>query len=321
MFGKQNKFGQWSGRDDVPGGRPFLQMPGVSGARLTATPGTPVTTADVTGGTTLSLTAYTSDRLTLMSEWGEWRAFRLPQTPAGVPERTYSFLASSPWALVNATPYDIFAFVGADGFVDIERGPAWSSGTARAAALARLDGANVLGINPTRLYVGTIYASVTNTVDDSYGGTHQAGGKRFVWNAFNRVKRHLGVISTTTSYNYSSTAWRQLEGATGNRVEYVCGLATESIRALAKNLTSGSTGQNAACGVGIDSTSANSAIFWGNSLISTSAQIQMAEYVGNPGIGYHAINWLERTDGVGTTTWWCTAGGAFQSGFVAEVWM
>ncbi|MBI3272286.1 MAG: hypothetical protein HYZ53_25065 [Planctomycetes bacterium] len=45
-----------------------------------------------------------------------------------------------------------------------------------------------------------------------------------------------------------------------------------------------------------------------------------ARYVGNPGIGYHYLAWLEATTGTVNATWYGDNGSSlFQSGLVAEV--
>jgi len=50
VFSKRSDFGSLQQADSL-GSKSLLMMPGTSGARLSATPGTSVTTSDVAGGT------------------------------------------------------------------------------------------------------------------------------------------------------------------------------------------------------------------------------------------------------------------------------
>jgi len=247
--------------------------------------------ADAYGGTTISLTEHTGDRVMLMTEWGEWRPVRLPRTPTGVAERTYTFLANSPWALASATAYDVFAFLGSDGCVDIERGPAWASATARASALARLDGANVLGINPTRLYVGTIYAG-TNTIDDSVA-------KRHLWNMHNRVPR-IGTGSFSADRTTTSTTVVEINSEI--RCTFVLGLAEDAVLVIAAGAVSTSLVANVQTGIGIDGTTIS------QQQSATPAGANYRHPVGlsipvSPGIGLHYATLLGYVDG-STATWY-----------------
>lgn len=189
----------------------------------------------------------------------------------------------------------------------------------RQTALATQDGVYVKSGATSRLYVGTFMTTSTTTTEDSYGGAHQAGGKRFLFNAYNRVARSIAVIDTTNSWTYTTATWRQANAAAGNKVEYVVGLSIDLVRAnvLAPLTNGGSAGVSS--GVGIDSTTVNSAQQHGCTT-ATDANVAAASYRGYPGIGYHALNRLEISQATSTTTWIGDNNVTYiQSGMQAEV--
>lgn len=143
-----------------------------------------------------------------------------------------------------------------------------------------------------------IRASGTNVTEDSAGGTTtQVGGKRFVWNMFNRVPRALAVIDTTDSWTYATNTWRQMDGATGNKVEYVTGDAGVQISVFSIGSAGvRDTGSVAnMIGLGIDSTSSptgTTGTF--SSGGTTSLSTATAVWSGTPGLGYHYVSALEK---------------------------
>lgn len=198
---------------------------------------------------------------------------------------------------------------------------AWTNDTTRATALTTQDGVYVKTGATTRRYLGTFRTTSTTTTEDSYGGASQAGGKRFLWNLYNQVPRTLGVKDTTDSWTYATATWRQANNATGNKVEYVCGLNLTPVRAVAYGCAE-IGGSSAGCsGVGIDATNANSALIFVENAINTGAgrSVIPASYVGYPGLGYHYVAWLEYTRS-GTVQYDGDLGVAsIQTGLIAEV--
>ena len=266
---------------------------GVSEFRLTLTTGTPVTTADVTAAGTIYLTPYIGNRIRIY-DGTRWNLYQNAEISLGL-------------TLTSGKNYDVFVYDNA-GTLTLELSAAWTNDTTRADALTTQDGVNVKSGATTRLYLGTIRASGTNTTEDSYGGGSQSGGKRFVWNAYNRVDRHLGVKDTTDNWSYNTATWRQGNAASGNKVEYVAGLSQDVVHANAQTYTlptgAGNTGQ-ASIGVGVDATNANSALTLGGKGISAAAYGQpTCTYHGYPGVGYHYLAWVEIASGTGTSTIW-----------------
>jgi len=180
---------------------------------------------------------------------------------------------------------------------------AWTNDTARATALARQAGASLYALSgsPHELVVGTIRTTSTTTTADSGGGaSSQTGGKRFVWNMYSRVRRFARVIDTTNSWTTAS-GWRQANNAAGNKVEYVCGLAgAGSVDAGAALHVRASAGSAQQLGIGIDSTSAPSALY--AHAYGTDFTLY-ARYSGPMLLGYHYVAWLENAQNTSGTNY------------------
>jgi hypothetical protein len=183
----------------------------------------------------------------------------------------------------------------------------------RGTAVTLQDGRYCKSGDKTRLYLGTFYTTGTTQTEDSKS-------KRFLWNAYNRVTKHLSVIDTSNSWAYSTAAWRAANNSTANRVQLVRGLDEDAVRATAQGLTSQATATTSTeVGVGLDSTSANSAQLYGAVTLASGWGNPAAHYAGCPGVGFHYLQWLEETGGSGTTTWYGNRGGTNeQTGLVAE---
>jgi hypothetical protein len=149
--------------------------------------------------------------------------------------------------------------------------------------------------------------------------TTQVGGKRYLWNYYNRVSRPMGVIDTTNSWNYTLATWRAADGADGNRVELVIGVAecTATARVM---ISADSTGAaNVSTGVGVDSASVNSAQIHGNGVFGSTEVAVPCFYHGMLSVGYHYLQWIEISQATATTHWYGDAGVIqLQAGMNAE---
>lgn len=283
----------------------FLWSPG---GRLTTQSGEPVSTADRSGQATLYYTAYEHALYPLWTG-RKWTGAELPVARGSNSTRQ---LELSLGGVASGSVYDVFLRGR-----ELALGPAWSSATARgdAAAIARTLGRWTLAADPRNLYLGTIYGSGSGTIEDSVT-------KRYLWNAYNRVPRHLVVTDTTDSWTYSTQTWRQVRATASNKVELVLGLTGSLVRARAYGLCSSDQAAWFGSGVGVDSTSTNSAqtfaavIIYANDLHNS-----LGTYAGYPGIGYHYLAWLEIGYTGGTQTHWGDAGQPAQTGLTAEVEM
>ncbi len=270
---------------------------GVCQGRLTLTTAVPVTTADVTAATTLYFTPFRGNLIGLFD---------------GTVWKTYAFTEQSITlaSLTAALPYDVFIV---DSTLALEL-VAWTNTTTRATALVTQDGILCKSGALTRRYLGTICITATT------GQCEDSVAHRLVWNYYNRLLRPLKVFDSTDQWNYAIATWRAANGTTTNhRLDYMCGVS-EDIVACRVGANSGVSGAIAgSVGIGIDSTSVNSADIF-SEMVNTATGLQKAEYRGFPGIGYHTLTWLEYAR-AGTVSFQGDAGVADQqSGILAEVW-
>lgn len=300
--------------------QPQMAQPG---GRITLTTALPVTVADVTGATTIYYTPFIHNCIGVY-DGSSWKLY------------TFSELSLALGTLTSGANYDVFLYDNA-GTLTLKLGPAWTGNTTRGTGagtteLVLQDGVYVNavaiasgpGVKAGR-YLGTIRTTSTTATEDSYVGTSQSGGKRFVWNAYNRVRRRLGVIDTTDSWTYNTATWRQGNGAAGNKVEYVAGLSIDLVKASVQvpGGNNNVSGEKIAVGVGVDVTNANSATMFGDQSGGSgfgAASLLSAIYSGYPGIGYHSLNWVEISGTNTTTTFYGDDGSALiQAGLLAEV--
>lgn len=271
---------------------------GVNGFRLTLTSGTPITTTDVTGASQVFLTPMVSGLIACYYS-SAWTL---------VDSAEISFFPTT----VASSLYDVFVYYNGS-VIQLELSAAWASSTLRTDALTRQDGVWVKQADHTRRWVGTIATTASNALEDSVAN-------RFLWNNYNRVERHLSVVESTSFWGYTSSTWRQANGSSSNTFNMVLGDVT-FLEASACALCASSSVDYGSAGVGIDSTSVNSAITFGGTGIGNSgagvAQ-NRADYRGYISKGLHAINWLE-AGGTSTQFFGTNGTNRSQSGMVGTI--
>jgi hypothetical protein len=282
-------------------GTPAVQSNFPCQGRLTLTTAVPVTTSDVTAATTLYFTPFRGNQISTYSG-SAW-------TLSTFTEKSIT-LAS----LTAGLPYDVFIV---DSTLALEL-VAWTNATTRATALAVQDGILCKSGTLTRRYLGTICIKATGQSEDSLLN-------RFVWNYYNRLQRPLQVFDGTNTWTYATAAWRQANAAAGNKVEYVCGVSEDLVVANVQGAYLPTGTKTGSVGIGIDSTSANSAQQFIESYFTgptDGSALLAARYRGWPGIGYHYVAWLEYARTGATSTFIGDNGQAadMQSGLLAEVW-
>ncbi len=248
----------------------------VNGGRLTLTTGVPVTTADVSGATTLYWTPYIGGWIGLY-DGTNWIV--LPST-----EKSLSLIGYT-----ASKPYDIFGY-NDSGTLALES-LIWTDNTTRATALTTQDGILVKTGATTRRYLGTIYINATG------GQTEDTVMQRFVWNYYNRVLRRL-YLTEETSHTYNSTTVRYWNNSSFNRVELVRGVGEDvtniAITGFLKTTVDGSYAQ---ISVGIDVNNNWDSEF---ALVASGVTEEITPArVGNKqiGIGFHYIAAVERAPG------------------------
>lgn len=276
--------------------------PETNGLRLTLTTAVPVTTSNVTAATTIYLTPFKSGSISLY-DGTTWV------------RRNTTEISLALGTLVSGKNYDVFAQWNGSA-VTLVLSAAWTNDTTRFDTLTRQNGIVVMSGAPNARYVGTLRTTSTTQTEDS-------DSKRFLYNFYNQAMRHMSVFDVTTSWSYAVTinTWRQVRATATNRVEYVCGDASCDIQASAATQGEGAgTGVTLGAGIGIDSTTVNSAQIYGTRITTTNTiGYASTEYKGYPGLGYHAINWLECANINPATFWGNGSVEARRSGLVAYI--
>lgn len=280
------------------------------GGRLTLTSGTPITTSDVTGATSIYYTPHLHNILPLW-DGRQW-------VPTEFSETTLAL-----GTLTSGKNYDVFGYLNSGALV--LESLVWTNDTTRATAVTQQDGRYCKSGDKTRLYLGSFRTTSTTTTEDSGGGTtSQVGGKRFLWNAFNRVKRHVVVIDTTDSWSYTTNTVRQANGVSSNKSELLLGLPAEEVWAFAHGdaylVSNGSVA--AKQGVGVDSVTAFSGLVQGGFNAGANGVYApvSGRWSGHLLPGYHYIAWLEK-GADGTCAFLGDNGGdGQQCGLTAELW-
>lgn len=283
--------------------------------RLTLTTAVPVTTADVTAGTTIYYTPYQGNKVPI------YDGSTLVATAFTELSQAISDATKSPAAVAADKVYDLFVW-NDSGTLRCTRGPAWTNDTTRGYTLTMTNGVllntSTITNGPAALrgtYVGTIRSDSSSQINDS-------AAKRHVWNTYNRVTRSLqNALETANSWSYSTGTIRQANANAANQLDYVCGLAEDAVSAVVSCIWEDSGSAGTAAGlvfIGVDSTTTNSAQQMA-APVNAGANIRAvstATYRGIPGIGRHYLAWLERGNTSATTTWYGDASNAaiYQSG-------
>jgi hypothetical protein len=180
-------------------------------------------------------------------------------------------------------------------------GGTWAKvNSTRATALVLQDGVHCKSGVLTRRYLGTAM-----TLGNASGQTSDSSSARLLWNNYNRAVKPLKVIEATDTWTYTTATWRAANGSTANRVAFIRGLDEDSVEAQVHGTAGNASVINMAVGIGLRTTSVNSAITFGSVTSGTTGGWAplTAEYRGFPGSGYSFLQWLEISTALGTTTW------------------
>jgi hypothetical protein len=274
----------------------------VAEGRLTATTNTPVTTADVSGATSIYYTPYIGDKIALY-DGSSWNI------------RTFTQITISLSGFTAIKPYDVFAYDNS-GTVTIET-LIWTNNSTRATALAYQNGVLVKSGVTTRRYLGTVY------INASGGQTEDTMVKRYLWNYYNRVPRPLQKLETTDSWTYTTATYRQANADTANQVDTCVGVAEVLLNLNVLGLAASTQGDNnVTVQVGIDeggTTANDSTVFSGPEVANYNAKQVEANLTKYPAVGFQYWVWVEKSTALGTTTWYGDNGGATQSGIYGSI--
>lgn len=277
----------------------------IGNGRLTLETAVAISTTDQLAKTTVYFTPFRGNRIGLKS---------------GTSWDLYSFTEKSV-SLAGATadlPHDIFGYLSA-GVLAIEK-LAWTNTTTRATGLTLDDGKWVKSGDATRRYLGTICTTAT------IGQCEDSASRRLVWNYFNRVKRPFVCKDTTNSWTYTTATWRAANADTSygvGRVGLVVGLSEDVFHAQATGSTQNSAAVvDFAVGIGINSTTVNSAEILGAIATNTDFTPVQAVYQNLLSIGFSYIQRLEISEAAGVTTWYGDNGVVYsQTGMMGSIRM
>lgn len=266
------------------------EMAHVNDFRLAFAANDPANTVDTVSGTDIILALYKGNRIALYTGTA-WRLM----APAAVTLSLVGLLTAN-------RPTDVFAVIsgGAVTNVSLEIA-AWANATTRATSLAYQDGVLVQSGTPTRRYLGTILPFDANTISDT-------PRRKSIWNYYNRIHKRAVHTLTAAGWALDIAVWRPANNDTANSVELVTGVSEDILRvdvSSSVNHTANAFVNEARSGVGVDSTTVNSASLCPVSRTDTpSFDIDVpipAVFSDLVAVGFHTIYWLERGQ---------TAGGA-----------
>ena len=245
--------------------------------RLTTESGAPISAADRSSQGTLYFTPYLGNKIALY-DGTRWKLY------------AFSEISLALSGLTSGKNYDVFIYDNA-GTLTIELSAAWTDDTTRADALASQDGVAVKSGAATRRWVGTVRTTGTAATEDS-------ATKRFVWNAYNRVRRSLLKTSSST-WTYNSATIRAANADTALRVEIVTGdlsLLDLSLNVGQTICATSSTVAQYKPDIGEDSTTTGA-----GQIKAYNPAVHAASYGAGgltkirkqPTIGYHYYQWVE----------------------------
>lgn len=278
--------------------------PNIFDFRLTLVSGTPVMTTTQSAKTTLYLTPYKGNCLSLYtsSVWTFYTSAEMSLSLSG-------YTANK--------NYDIWVY-DSSGTPTMDS-TVWTNDTTRATALATQNGVYVKSGDASRRYVGTIRINSSGgQCDWKYGSAAAGGGAADfgVWNYNNRVSVATAVKDTTDSWTYGTATWRAVNNSATNRVSFVTGVAEDSVNAeyLAISLSNGSV--YASTGIALNATNTFDVT---GSFNSISTHAQSTYYVGTPAAGYNYLQATEYATGA-NITYYGDAGTAYiQSALTANL--
>jgi hypothetical protein len=302
-----------------------VKVPITPQGRLTLTSGTPITTSDVTGATTLYYTPMIG-RYVPIYDGTQFVNTDIAAELSNITTNSATGKAG-PAAVANNSVYDLFVWNDA-GTVRLTRGPAWSSDTARGSGAGTSEITQVNGVwvnaqaitNGPAANRGTLVGSVRS---DGTAQLKDTKAFRWVSNIYNAVPRQMQVLEATASWNYTLAAFRQANGSAANQLDFLQSLAGGVVSARVQaNMSNTSAGIYAAVGIDLDTlnttTLVNNTNFLQYTAIASNTVGQAASYNGYPGMGRHVLIWKEYSQASGTSTWSGTTA-LLQSGILGEV--
>jgi hypothetical protein len=304
-----------------------------AGGRVTLTSGVAIPTTDVTGAPSIHYTPTIGDIIQIH----DGTAF----VPFQIPELSLTLDADSGHAGYHQAGkiFDLLIF-NDSGTVRFGTGPAWSSDTARGTGAGTTELQLVNGIwVPANTITIRYGASGGDTVSvpvsratcvgwfraTANGITEDSAVKRFIGNSYNRVPRALRRSDPADNWPWSTNSYRQQNNNAANKVEVLRGFDVEPVDiTMVATMFTSDTLITGYFGIGVDVTNAKDLSCIGGMInaISTYSTPGTCHYCASPGLGYHALNMVEKGAGSGTQTWYGDANqpNDFLNGLAGTCW-
>jgi hypothetical protein len=292
--------------------------------RLSLASGQPVTVADVASASAVYLTPCLGNEMQL---WGgsSWSAVSFSEVALA--------LVAAHQANKN---YTVFAFDDSGTF-RIGTGPVWTSDSSAGSGSGTSELELLHGVAVNKYAITIRNGSDTYTVPAqqarSVGGfrTIAAGitcdtyANRYLSNLHNQTQRAMKrYMPVSTTWIYSDSAWRRMknESTYAVRMFFVCDGNPTSARVRSALVTNVSVAANAYVGIGVNSTTVNSAVGGFASLVNGTAGVSLeGTFEGFVGAGHTELNALEKGAGSYQQTWLSNVGADdVQSGISGWVW-
>ena len=223
-------------------------------------------TSDQTAKTTVYFTPYNGNTVPIY-DGSKFLQMQFAELSQATTDAT-----KSPAAVTTNSNYDLFVW-NDSGTIRCTRGPAWSSDTARGTGAGTTELEWVKGVLVNKIaitngpaaqrgtYVGSIRSNGSSQIDWKLGTSAAGGGEAFlgVWNMYNRVTVKPSVRDSTNSWTYNSATIRSMNNSATNRISAVLGLADDSYDVIVAVFGSSGASTNLTVGIGVNSTSVNSA--------------------------------------------------------------
>lgn len=269
-----------------PSGPP---IPSTCDARLTLTQGVPVTTADVTGASTIYLTRYQGAHVALY----DGSAWLLHAVPSGDVSLALS-------GLTDGKVYDVFCYDAA-GTLTLSLSAAWADDVTRTDALAYQDGVRVLASDHGKRLVGTICATGADTTASSVNF-------RYVRNEAHPVPQVVRVLGFVESWSYNKNEFRALNNDATCCIRYLSdGKSPLDVTAKLSFRDNYTGARQLAWALDvidkIDSYAAPGTNFWDNRGITVAARSLSTRMPIMAAEGRHTVWPVEKNDCLSTAEW------------------
>jgi hypothetical protein len=201
----------------------------------------------------------------------------------------------------------------------------WTSGTARATAITRVNGVWTKSGDATRRYLGTVRPRSATTYAIRRQPNWTVGTAAVdIWNVDNRKQTNVVIQSPGSDWTYSTATYRQANAQTNAQIDTLAGLAGDCA-SLVLLATVSSTGAGAGdkAGVAISGALSSSQTYLRvfatvNSTVGTVELTAFSQDQVPLGVG--AFKWLEKGTGSGTNTWYGDTATENQSGLGGVIW-